>query len=123
MAYIYNRQDQKNLRRTLRRNQSSIERLLWSKLRNRQLLGFKFRRQYGIGSFSVDCCCPSAKLVIEEDGDSHYADEDVKLKDKERQKYIEDLGFTVLRFTNKEIVENIEGVLEVISRHLKNNLP
>jgi very-short-patch-repair endonuclease len=71
----------------------------------------------------VDCCCPSAKLVIEEDGDSHYADEDVKLKDKERQKYIEDLGFTVLRFTNKEIVENIEGVLEVISRHLKNNLP
>jgi very-short-patch-repair endonuclease len=119
MTYIYNRQDQKDLRRTLRRNQSSVERQLWSKLRNRQLLGFKFRRQYGIGPFSVDCCCPSAKLVIEEDGDSHYADEYIKRKDKERQKYIEDLGFTVLRFTNKEIMENLEGVLEVISRYLK----
>jgi len=118
MAYIYNRQDQKDLRRILRRNQSSVERLLWSKLRNRQLLGFKFRRQYGIGPFSVDCCCPSVKLVIEEDGDSHYIDEDTKRRDKERQKFIENLGFVVLRFTNKEIVENIEGVLEVISRHL-----
>ena len=87
MAYIYNRQDQKDLRRTLRRNQSSVERLLWSKLRNRQLLGFKFRRQYGIGPFSVDCCCPSAKLVIEEDGDSHYTDDLAKVKDIERQKY------------------------------------
>ena len=119
MAYIYNHQDNKDLRRTLRRNQSSVERLLWSKLRNRQLLGFKFRRQYGIGPFSVDCCCPSAKLVIEEDGDSHYTDDLAKIKDIERQKYIEGLGFVVLRFTNREITENIEGVLEVISRHLK----
>ncbi len=119
MAYIFNRQDQKDLRRTLRRSQSSIERLLWSKLRNHQLLGFKFRRQYGIGPFLVDCCCPSAKLVVEEDGDSHYAGQMVRVGDQERQKYIEDLGFTVLRFTNKEITENTEGVLEVISRHLK----
>jgi very-short-patch-repair endonuclease len=122
MSYIYNQQGQKDLRKTLRRNQSSIERLLWSKLRNRQLLGFKFRRQYGIGPFCVDCYCPLAKLVIEEDGDSHYINDDIKLKDKERQKYIEDLGFTVLRFTNKEIAENIEGVLETISNYLKNNL-
>jgi very-short-patch-repair endonuclease len=119
MAYIFNRKDQKGLRRKLRRNQSSVERQLWSKLRNRQLLGFKFRRQYGIGPFSVDCCCPSARLVVEEDGNSHYVDQMVRVMDQERQKYIEDLGFTVLRFTNKEITENTEGVLEVISRHLK----
>ena len=118
MAYIYNRLDQKDLRQKLRRNVSSVERLLWSKLRNRQLLGFKFRRQYGIGSFSVDYCCPEAKLVIEADGDSHYLDKKVGAKDKERQKYIEDLGFGVLRFTNKEITENIEGVLETIAKHL-----
>ncbi len=124
MAYIFNRSDQKNLRRTLRKNQSSIERLLWSKLRNRQLLGFKFRRQYGIGPFSVDCCCPEARLVIEEDGDSHYQESKIEENDKQRQKFIEDLGFAVLRFTNKEISENIEGVLEIIAKQLtnKNNL-
>jgi very-short-patch-repair endonuclease len=82
-------------------------------------LGFKFKRQYGIGPFSVDCCCPSAKLVIEEDGDSHYKDQMAKDKDMERQRYIEDLGFSVLRFTNKEIMENTEGVLETISKYLK----
>jgi very-short-patch-repair endonuclease len=118
MAYIYNRQDQKDLRRQLRRNQSSVERLLWSKLRNRQLLGYKFRRQYGIGPFVVDCCCPEEKLVVEEDGDSHYESEAVILKDQDRQRYIEDLGFTVLRFTNKDITENIEGVLEIIAKQL-----
>jgi very-short-patch-repair endonuclease len=123
MAYIYNRQDQKDLRKNLRRNQSSVERLLWSKLRNRQLLGFKFRRQYGIGPFCVDCCCPAARLVIEEDGDSHFLNEETKAKDRDRQKFIEDLGFAVIRFNNREIVENIEGVLETIANYLKNNLP
>ncbi len=106
MAYIYNRQDQKDLRRQLRKNQSSVERLLWSKLRNRQLLDYKFRRQYGIGPFIVDLCCPEAKLVIEADGDSHFIDLVAQVKDKVRQKYIEDLGFTVLRFTNRDIVKS-----------------
>ncbi len=122
MTYIYNRQDQKGLRKKLRKNQPSVERLLWSKLRNRQLLGFKFRRQYGIDSYIVDCCCPEVKLVIEEDGDSHYIDQAVKEMDEKRQKFIEGLGFTILRFTNREIVENTEGVLQIISNYLKNNL-
>ena len=121
MAYIYNRLDQKDLRRSLRQNQASPERLLWSKLRNGQVLGFKFRRQYGVESYVVDFCCPSAKIVIEADGDSHYIDDVAKEKDKQRQKEIEDLGFAVLRFTNKEITENIEGVLQVIANHLQSN--
>lgn len=119
MSYIYNQRRQKDLRRELRKDQSSVERLLWSRLRNRQLLDFKFRRQYGIGAFVVDYCCPDCKLVIEADGDSHYLTEAVVKRDMERQKYIEDLGFIVLRFTNKEIIDNIDGVLEVILRYLK----
>ena len=122
MSYIYNQRSQKDLRKKLRKNQPITERLLWSKLRNRQLFGFKFRRQYGVGPFSVDCCCPKARLVVEVDGDSHYFNENTKQKDKERQRYIEDSGFVVLRFTNAEIVENIEGVLQVIAGHLKSNL-
>ena len=119
MSYIYNQTFQKGLRRKLRKNQPATERILWSKLRSRQLLGFKFRRQYGIGSFVVDCCCVEAKVAIELDGDTHYISLEAKGKDKERQKHIEDLGFKVLRFTNKEIDENFEGVLEVIAKHLR----
>ncbi len=68
MAYVYNRTDQKDLRRKLRKDGSSVEQLLWSKIRNKQLFGFKFRRQYGIGPFVVDFCCTEIKLVIEADG-------------------------------------------------------
>ncbi len=57
MAYIYNPTDTLEIRRKLRKDEPVTERLLWSKLRNRQLLGFKFRRQYGIGPYSVDFCC------------------------------------------------------------------
>ena len=70
----------------------------------------------------MDCCCPSQKLVIEEYGDSHYLSKLAREKDLSRQKFIEDLGFRVLRFTNKEISENINGVLEVITKYLNNNL-
>ncbi len=118
MAYIYNRRDQKELRRKLRKSEPVTERLLWSKLRNRYLLGFKFRRQYGIGPFVVDYCCPDTKLVIELDGDSHYVSDDAKNNDLKRQQYIEDLDFTVLRFTNRDIMENVAGVLEIIANHL-----
>jgi very-short-patch-repair endonuclease len=122
MSYIYNPTTQKELRKKLRQDQPSTERLLWSKIRNRQLLGFKFRRQYGIGLYVVDYCCPEAKLVIEIDGDSHFLDKGAIEKDKIRQYFIESLGFKVVRFNNKDITENISGVLEFISSSLNNNL-
>jgi very-short-patch-repair endonuclease len=122
MSYIYNPTTQRELRRKLRKDQPSTERLLWSKLRNRQLFGFKFRRQYGIGSYVVDYCCPEAKVVIEIDGDSHFLDQNAKDKDKVRQNFIGGLGFNVIRFNNRDIIENISGVLESIAANLKNNL-
>jgi len=119
LTKIYNITKSIETRRRLRKNQSDVERLVWSKLRNRQVLGFKFRRQYGIGLFIVDYCCPEAKLVVELDGDSHYLTQEVKDKDRQRQQYIESLRFMVLRFTNKDVRENLSGVSEVIEKYLR----
>jgi very-short-patch-repair endonuclease len=118
MTLLYNKTDSLVFRRRLRRNQPDTERLVWSKLRNRQLFGYKFRRQYSVGSYIVDYCCPEAKLVIEIDGDSHYLGNVEREKDRKRQRYNEGLGFKFVRFTNKDARENIEGVLETIAKSL-----
>ena len=119
MSYVYNRTAQKDIRRKLRKDEPATERRLWSKLRNRQQLGFKFRRQYSIGNYVVDFCCPEAKLAVEIDGDSHYQGSTAIDYDGERQKFIEGFGFRVIRFTNKDIMDNILGVLEIIAAKLK----
>ncbi len=91
--------------------------VLWLKLKDKGLRGYKFRRQYSIDRFVVDFYCPKLKLAIEIDGDSHFV-EGADMADKERQTIIESFGVTFLRFTNKEIHENISGVLEKIIEHL-----
>lgn len=92
---------------------TSGEQRLWMKLRDRQLCGYKFRRQHGIGSYIVDFYCPALSLVIEVDGDTHY-DEAGKQHDTTRDAFMEDCGIRVLRFTNKDIDDTLEGVLEKI---------
>jgi very-short-patch-repair endonuclease len=94
---------------------TQAEILLWSKLRRRQLNGLKFRRQYGIDSYTVDFYCPELKLAIEVDGNVHGYDSRT-VYDKQRQRYIEALGIKVLRYTNNDIVNNIDGVLHDILR-------
>lgn len=90
--------------------------ILWNKIRNKQL-GFKFRRQYSVEKFILDFYCPEKKLAIEIDGDNHFRSK-TQEKDIWRQKIIEQYKISFLRFTNKEIMENIEGVLEIISERL-----
>jgi very-short-patch-repair endonuclease len=80
----------------LRRNQTDAERLLWFKLRDRRLAGFKFRRQFPVGKYIVDFVCLDARVVIEIDGGQHSEN----LLDTERQAFIEEQGFVVLRFWN-----------------------
>ena len=92
--------------------------LLWSKLKGKQLLGLKFRRQYGVDSYVVDFYCTEIKLAIEVDGDVHGYNSRV-LYDKQRQKNIEALGIKVLRYTNNDIIKNIKGVLQDI--HFRSN--
>jgi very-short-patch-repair endonuclease len=110
----------KNLRnysRSLRRDMTEAEKLLWSKLKYKQLKGFQFNRQKPIGNYIVDFYCLSAKLVIELDGGQHYTEEN-RLKDKVRDEYMAGIGLRVLRFSDRDVFENIDGVVEMIMRYL-----
>ena len=104
--------DIKDKARTLRRNQTETEKLLWQKLRNRQLLDKKFRRQYPIGSYIVDFVCLELRLVVELDGGQHMDQQDY---DEQRTNYLKQQGFVVLRFWNNEVMGNIEGVFESLT--------
>lgn len=92
--------------------------ILWNNIKGRQLKGYKFRRQYGVEDFVIDFYCPELKLALEVDGDSHYI-QDAHLFNKERQNRIETFGIQFLRFTNREIYENLEGVLLKIEERIK----
>jgi len=100
-------------RRELRKNPTPTERKIWSKLKNKQLGGFKFRRQHQIDHFIVDFYSPELCLIIEIDGDVH-ADPQQAEYDRMRQTELESRGFTVVRYTNNEVRENLEGVLSDI---------
>ncbi len=118
MTKVFNKTSEKLKRRNLRQEMPKAEMMLWLKLRGRGLNGFKFRRQYSIGKFIVDFYCPQLKLAIEVDGDSHFTENAVK-NDIERQKIIEAFGITFLRFTNLDIYENLENVLDSIDIEMR----
>lgn len=97
--------------RQLRREQTRAELVLWQALRRRRVAGLKFRRQQAIGSYIADFYCSQAQLVIEVDGESHSFTAD---KDENRDAYMKSLGLRVLRFSNAEVLGNLEGVVEMI---------
>ena len=102
--------------RELRGRQTHVEGLVWCQLRARRLRGAKFRRQYPVGPFIVDFCCPAAGLIVELDGGQHDAAFE---SDARRTDYLNDLGYKVLRFWNDEVVADIDAVLERIARELE----
>ena len=106
--------DKINFARHLRKNMTFAERLLWSKLR-RKGLGVRFKRQEPIGRYIVDFVCHSKKLIIEVDGGQHAESG----RDRRRDKELEEMGYKVLRFWNNEVIENLEGVIEEVRRHLE----
>jgi very-short-patch-repair endonuclease len=118
MTRIFNQSSEKQKRQTLRNSSPKAEQLLWSKLRGKQVLGYKFRRQYGIGPYVIDFYCPELKLAIEVDGDSHYTDGAPEY-DTERQHFIESLNIRFLRFTNNNIFEHMDAVLDAIAETLQ----
>ena len=97
--------------RRLRRKQTDVERVLWFRLRDRRLAGWKFKRQVPIDRFIVDFCCADAKLIVELDGGQ---DDKNKEHDSNRTKVLEAMGYLVLRFWNNDVTQNIDGVLEEI---------
>jgi type I restriction enzyme R subunit len=103
--------------RELRLAQTNAEAKLWSLLRNKQLRGFKFRRQHQFGNYIADFYCHEAQLVVECDGSVHDENEQWH-HDQQRDAYMVSNGVSVLRFTNDEILRDTDKVLETISSYL-----
>lgn len=107
------RHDLKQKARSLRSNMTDAEQALWHRLRRKQLRDTQFFRQRPIDKYIVDFYAPMAKLVIELDGSQHQRD-DALSYDTSRTAYLESIGIQVLRFDNLQVLNEIEGVLEVI---------
>ena len=97
---------------------TDAEKALWVKLRRKQLHGLQFYRQKPLGNFIVDFYCPAARLVIEIDGGQHY-EEDGRNRDGLRDDYLESLGIRVLRFSNLDVLKNMDGVIATIGQYLE----
>lgn len=100
--------------RTLRRASTDAEKRLWRYLRDRQVAGFKFRRQVPIGPYVVDFVCLEARLIVEVDGGQHA----VPGIDAVRTAYLKSEAFRVIRFWNNDVLANVEGVIRSIEQAL-----
>ena len=94
---------------------TEAESILWERIKGKKLKGSKFRRQHPIKRFIVDFCCSTANLVVELDGEIHRGKE---AEDAAREEVIEALGYKVIRFSNSQVTDDIESVLEEIQRNL-----
>ena len=102
--------------KSLRKDATPSEKLLWSQLRQKRFGGVKFRRQQPIGPYIVDFFSSEARLVIELDGESHVGRE---RHDTDRQAYLERQGLTVMRFWDSDVFANTDGVLQMIYEHCR----
>lgn len=103
----------KQASRDLRNNMTEAEKLLWSRLRNKQILGVQFYRQKPILNYVVDFYCPAANVVVECDGSQHYTIEGLET-DRIRDEALAQLGLKVLRFDNGQVMGQLDDVVEVI---------
>ncbi len=101
--------------RELRKNLTDAEQALWQRIRRKQIRGLQFYRQKPLLSFIVDFYCPAANLVIELDGSQHYEPEHAA-RDRERDARLAALGLRVLRFDNRQVLREMDAVLDVIWR-------
>jgi very-short-patch-repair endonuclease len=118
---LFNRKGFKSFRSSLRNKSTSAEAELWEILKSKNLDGRKFRRQYSIGNYIVDFCCPSEKLIIELDGAPHGEYHKI-IEDKSRDKYMESLGFNVLRFENRFVFQEPEYLKNEIRKVFNKNM-
>lgn len=97
---------------------TDAERILWKKLRNRELVNQKFRRQHPLGPYILDFYCPSKRLVIEIDGGQHYTPEG-KIHDKTREKYLNQHDIEVIRYSDRDVLTKVDAVLQDILNKIK----
>ena len=105
--------DLKSLARSLRRDATNAERILWSRLRRKALAGFRFRRQVPLRGYVVDFACFEARLIVEVDGATHSTEREIA-RDERRDVGLKADGFAVLRVMNDDVFNNLEGVMETI---------
>jgi len=110
---IHNRKYLKQFRKDLRNNLTSAEATLWKAIQRSQLEGRKFRRQHSVGNYILDFYCPKENLAVELDGQEHFTASGSE-RDFVRDEYLKTLNIRVLRFENKIVFDNLEGVLEEI---------
>jgi very-short-patch-repair endonuclease len=104
----------------LRNQATPAERMMWRVMNKRQIAGYKFSRQMPIGPYFADFLCREATLVVELDGYSHDLQQDY---DTRRDAYMADQGYTVIRFTNTDVLGNIDGVVQTIALALAETGP
>lgn len=113
---LYNIPYLKDTRKHLRQHMTEAELVLWQVLKGKKLCGRKFRRQHSIGYYIADFYCPSERLIIELDGQHHFTPKGIA-NDKERDEHLEQMNIKVLRFENKEVLNNLTSVLKRIKAH------
>lgn len=113
MTRIYNKKEKKEQRKELRSYGTKYEATMWLLLKNRQIEGMKFRRQFSVGEYILDFYCPELKLAIELDGQDHYSI-DGSYKDRVRDEWLSTQGITILRIENCAIFENQHAVIELL---------
>jgi very-short-patch-repair endonuclease len=111
----------KPIARELRKQMTDAEQALWRRVRRKQILGIQFYRQKPLLSFVVDFYCPVAKLVVELDGSQHHEPEH-QARDRERDARLDALGLRVLRFDNRQVLCEMDAVLETICREVEQRL-
>ncbi|WP_136465010.1 endonuclease domain-containing protein [Flagellimonas onchidii] len=115
---VHNKKELIAYRKALRNNLTPAEAFLWKHLKAKKLLGRRFQRQYGIKNFIVDFYCASERLIIELDGEVHK-NPAAEMYDYEKTKILNQLGYSVIRFVNKMVFENLTFVLKEIEENFK----
>ena len=111
MPRIYNLTKFEERRRQLRRDSTKAEILLWNALRSKQFMSLKFRRQHSVGNYILDFYCDKIRLAIEVDGETHSTAHQQEY-DRARTEWLNSMFIRVIRFTNDEVIEDLEGVLK-----------
>lgn len=117
---LFNKKQAEVFRKKLRNKSTPAEAVLWRSLKNRQLEGKRFRRQYSIGNYILDFYCQEEKLAIELDGAHHFTEEGIKY-DKIREEYLNSIGIRILRFENAAVFNFHESVLDTIKNNFRIN--
>jgi very-short-patch-repair endonuclease len=119
MTKHYNKSTQKVIRRKLRKEQTYVEKIIWMHLRDRQILAYKFRRQYSVDKYVIDFYCHELKFAIELDGEVHNLPHQIE-HDLRRQKYLEEYGIIFFRITNEEFLGNPNKAFSRIEKKIIN---